>query len=41
MDLPPLLQDEFGFEIPDEHGEKLVNAGMIVRYVADHEDVYA
>ena len=34
------IQDEFGFEIPDDHGEKLVNAAMIVRYVADHEDIY-
>ena len=33
-------QDEFGFEIPDDHGEKLVTPAMIVRYVADHEDIY-
>ena len=35
-----LPQDEFGFEIPDDHGEKLVTPAMIVRYVADHEDIY-
>ena len=35
-----LSQDEFGFEIPDDHGEKLVTPAMIVRYVADHEDIY-
>ena len=34
------LQDEFGFEIPDDHGERLVTPGMIVKYVADHEDIY-
>merc|ERR1719228_2361279 len=35
-----MMEDEFGFEIPDDHGEKLVTPAMIVRYVADHEDIY-
>lgn len=35
-----MIEDEFGFEIPDAHGEVLVNASMIARYVADHEDIY-
>jgi len=35
-----MIEDEFGFEIPDDHGEKLVNANMIARYVADHQDIY-
>ena len=35
-----ILQDEFGFEIPDDHGERLVTPAMIVKYVADHEDIY-
>merc|ERR1719378_27520 len=35
-----MIEDEFGFEIPDDHGEKLVNASMIIKYVADHEDIY-
>ena len=34
------LKDEFGFEIPDDHGEKLVNAKMVAQYVADHQDIY-
>jgi len=32
------VEDEFGFEIPDEHAEKLITASHIVKYVADHED---
>ena len=35
-----MMEDEFGFEIPDEHGESLVNAAQIARYVADHQDIY-
>ena len=34
------MEDEFGFEIPDDHGEKLFNAQQIARYVADHQDIY-
>jgi acyl carrier protein len=34
------MEDEFGFEIPDEHGERLLTAGQIIQYVADHEDIY-
>lgn len=34
------MEDEFGFEIPDDHAEKLLTPGKIVTYVADHEDVY-
>jgi len=34
------MEDEFGFEIPDDHGEKLMTPQQIVRYVADHEDIY-
>lgn len=33
------VEDEFGFEIPDEHAEKLVSPALIVKYVADHEDI--
>merc|ERR1719323_94593 len=35
-----MIEDEFGFEIPDDHGERLVTPAMIVKYVADHEDIY-
>merc|ERR1711997_497754 len=34
------MEDEFGFEIPDDHAEKLMTPKQIIRYVADHEDVY-
>jgi len=33
------VEDEFGFEIPDEHAEKLITPAHIAKYVADHEDV--
>nr|ALS04785.1 mitochondrial acyl carrier protein [Pseudodiaptomus poplesia] len=32
------MEDEFGFEIPDEHAEKLLTPEHIVKYVLDHED---
>jgi len=32
------IEDEFGFEIPDEHAEKLSTPEHIVKYVLDHED---
>ncbi|XP_043679258.1 acyl carrier protein, mitochondrial isoform X1 [Vespula pensylvanica] len=34
------VEDEFGFEIPDMDAEKLLTPGLIVRYVADREDIY-
>ncbi|XP_059085708.1 acyl carrier protein, mitochondrial-like isoform X1 [Tigriopus californicus] len=34
------IEDEFGFEIPDDQAEKLMTPGKIVQFVADHEDVY-
>lgn len=34
------MEDEFGFQIPDDHGEVLTDANKIIRYVADHQDVY-
>ena len=34
------IEDEFGFEIPDDFAEKLLTPAKIVQYVADHEDVY-
>ncbi|CAG0914721.1 unnamed protein product [Notodromas monacha] len=34
------IEDEFGFEIPDMDAEKLLKPSDIVRYVADHEDIY-
>jgi NADH dehydrogenase (ubiquinone) 1 alpha/beta subcomplex 1 len=32
------IEDEFGFEIPDEHAEKLITPEHIAKYVLDHED---
>ena len=35
------IEDEFGFEIPDEHAEKLLTPAKIVEYVCQHERVAA
>ena len=34
------IEDEFGFEIPDDFAEKLLTPAKIAQYVADHEDIY-
>ncbi|KAI5616109.1 NADH dehydrogenase (ubiquinone) 1, alpha/beta subcomplex 1-like, partial [Silurus asotus] len=34
------MEDEFGFEIPDAEGEKLMTPDDIVQYIADKKDVY-
>ena len=34
------MEEEFGFEIPDDHAEYLMTPRKIIQYVADHEDVY-
>nr|XP_033770781.1 acyl carrier protein, mitochondrial [Geotrypetes seraphini] len=34
------MEDEFGFEIPDADGEKLMTPQEIVDYIADKNDVY-
>ena len=34
------IEDEFGFEIPDDNAERLTTPRKICQYVADHEDVY-
>ncbi|XP_022167975.1 acyl carrier protein, mitochondrial-like isoform X2 [Myzus persicae] len=34
------IEDEFGFEIPDEDAEKLHKPKDIVQYVCDREDIY-
>merc|ERR1711994_20432 len=33
------IEDEFGFEIPDDHAEKLLTPAKIVEYVSDHESI--
>merc|ERR1712141_540913 len=35
------IEDEFGFEIPDGHAEKLLTPVKIVEYVSDHENIAA
>lgn len=32
------LEDEFGFEIPDNEAEKLARPSDIVKYIADKEE---
>jgi len=32
------VEDEFGFEIPDEHAEKLITPTHIANYVKEHEE---
>ncbi|CAG0900570.1 unnamed protein product [Cyprideis torosa] len=34
------IEDEFEFEIPDEHAEKLLRPADIVRYIGDKKDIY-
>ncbi|XP_035232485.1 acyl carrier protein, mitochondrial-like [Stegodyphus dumicola] len=34
------MEDEFDFEIPDEHTHRLMRPKDIVRYVADRFDIY-
>ncbi|CAL8305390.1 unnamed protein product [Merluccius merluccius] len=34
------MEDEFGFEIPDADGEKLMSPNDVVKYIADKKDVY-
>merc|ERR1712210_12710 len=34
------IEDEFGFEIPDDNAERLTTPRKLIRYVADHEDIY-
>ena len=35
------IEDEFGFEIPDDHAEKLLTPNKIVEYVSERENVTA
>jgi len=35
------IEEEFGFEIPDEYAERLLTPRQIVQYIADHEESYA
>lgn len=34
------MEDEFGFEIPDQDAERLQRPSDIVQYIADKEDVF-
>jgi len=35
------MEDEFGFEIPDNDSDRLMSPADIVQYIADKEDLYA
>lgn len=39
VELVMAIEDEFGFEIPDEQAEKLITPAKFVEFVANHEDV--
>ncbi|XP_074648239.1 acyl carrier protein, mitochondrial-like isoform X2 [Tubulanus polymorphus] len=34
------MEDEFGFEIPDNDAERLLKPADVIQYIADKEDVY-
>lgn len=34
------MEDEFGFEIPDQDAERLNSPKELIRYIADKEDIY-
>lgn len=34
------MEDEFGFEIPDQDAEKLMRPADLIQYIADKEDIY-
>ncbi|XP_002739000.1 acyl carrier protein, mitochondrial-like [Saccoglossus kowalevskii] len=34
------MEDEFGFEIPDSHAEKLMSPKHVIEYIADKKDVF-
>jgi len=34
------MEDEFGFEIPDQDAQRLNSPKEIIRYIADKEDIY-
>lgn len=34
------MEDEFGFEIPDQDAEKLSTPKDLIAYIADKEDIY-
>jgi len=34
------IEDEFGFEIPDSDAERLLRPSDMIKYIADHEDIY-
>lgn len=34
------MEDEFGFEIPDQDAHRLTSPKAIIQYIADKEDIY-
>jgi acyl carrier protein len=37
VELIMALEEEFGYEIPDEEAEKLLNVGDVTKYIEDHQ----
>ncbi len=37
VELIMALEEEFGYEIPDEEAEKLLNVGDVIKYIEDHQ----
>lgn len=37
VELIMALEEEFGYEIPDEEAEKLLTVGDVVKYIEDHQ----
>lgn len=37
VELIMALEEEFGYEIPDEEAEKLLTVGDVIKYIEDHQ----
>ena len=37
VELIMALEEEFGYEIPDEEAEKLLTVGDVAKYIEDHQ----
>ena len=38
VELVMALEEEFGNEIPDEHAEKLISVGDVIRFIEESQD---
>ncbi len=37
VELIMVLEEEFGYEIPDDEAEKLLTVGDVIKYIEDHQ----